>query len=92
MTLRTFALATALGLALSAAPAFARQPSTYQVTGEVTDVADDMVTVMKGKEKFEIARDGETKLTGDLKKGAKVIVSYRMRAATIEVKEGKKGK
>jgi len=78
----------ALSLAcLLAAPAvFAAGTKTYQVTGPVLDVKDDMVVVQKGKEKWEIARDKDTKVTGDLKVGAKVTVMYTMSAASIEVK------
>ena len=53
---------------------------------------DDVIVVQKGKEKWEIARDKDTKVTGgDLKVGSKVTVYYTMKAASIEVKgEGKK--
>ena len=51
--------------------AFAGSPSSYQVTGPVTAVDDSMITVMKGKEKFEIARDSSTKVNGELKVGDK---------------------
>jgi hypothetical protein len=47
------------------------------------------ITVQKGDEKWEIARNGKTKITGDLKVGAKVTIYYRMIAAEVEVKEGK---
>ena len=60
--------------------------NTYQVTGPVLEVKDDAVVVQKGKEKWEIARDKDTKVTGDLKVGAKVTVVYTMKAASIEVK------
>ena len=59
---------------------------TYQVTGPVLEVRPDAVVVQKGAEKWEIARDANTKVTGDLKVGAKVTVEYRMTAASIEVK------
>ena len=78
-------------IALSGA-AFAGSPSTYQVTGPVTAVDDSMVTVMKGKEKFEIARDSSTKVTGDLKVGDKVTITYTMTAKEIEVKAAKTDK
>ena len=61
---------------------------TYQVTGPVLEVRPDAVVVQKGTEKWEIARDASTKVTGDLKVGAKATVEYRMTAATIEVKPG----
>ena len=59
---------------------------TYQVTGPVLEVRPDAVVVQKGTEKWEIARDGSTKVSGDLKVGAKVTITYRMTAADIEVK------
>jgi hypothetical protein len=71
-------------------PVFAAEPKTYQVTGPVLDLKDDMIVVQKGTEKWEIGRDKETKASGDLKKGAKVTIHYRMRAASIEVKDGAK--
>jgi hypothetical protein len=83
-------LALALVLAALAAPAVAAQPKTYQVTGQVQDLTADLITVVKGTEKFEIARTADTKVTGDLKKGEKVTVEYRMTAATVEVKAAKK--
>ncbi len=87
--MKRFALA--LTLAMLAAPAFARQPKTYQVTGPVLEVSDDLIVVQKGKEKFEIGRTPETKVTGDLKPGAKATVEYRMTAASADVKPGKGG-
>jgi hypothetical protein len=50
-----------------------------------------MITVMKGKEKFEIARDSSTKVTGDLKVGDKVT-TYTMTAKEVEVKAAKTDK
>jgi hypothetical protein len=67
--------------------AFAAGPRTYQVTGPVLEIKDDIVTVQKDKEKWEITRDKDTKVTGDLKVGSKVTIQYTMKAATIEVKE-----
>ena len=61
----------------------------YQVTGTVLDVTDTKIVVDKNKEKFEMARDKDTKVTGDLKKGAKVTVQYRMTATSIEAKDTK---
>lgn len=81
-------IALALLLGSLATPAFAAQ-KTYQVTGPVVDVTDETITVQKGTEKWEIARTPDTKVTGELKKGAKVTVEYRMTAASIEVKPGK---
>jgi hypothetical protein len=84
-------LALAAVVAALSTPAFARQPKTYQVTGEVLEATDDLIVVQKGKEKFEIARTPDTKVSGDLKPGGKATVEYRMTAATADVKEGKGG-
>jgi hypothetical protein len=59
---------------------------TYQVTGPVLAVDDQSITVQKGSEKWELARDASTKITGDAKVGAKVTVEYRMIATSIEAK------
>jgi hypothetical protein len=84
---RTAALALAL---VAAVPAFAAAPKSYQVTGEVVELTDDTVTVLKGKEKFEIALAAVKADGGELKKGAKVTVEYRMTATSVEVKAAKK--
>jgi hypothetical protein len=72
--------------------AFAAGPNQYQWTGVVTELKDDVIVVEKGKDKWEIGRDKDTKVTGgDLKVGSKVTVYYTMKATSIEVKaEGKK--
>ncbi len=80
-----------LALLLSASFAFAGTKA-YQVTGPVLEVKDDSITVQKGDEKWEIARDKETKITGDLKKGAKVTIHYTMKATGVEVKGDEKKK
>jgi hypothetical protein len=81
-------LRVALVSSLFAVSAFAAGPKSYQVTGEVVDLTDEVVTVLKGKEKFEIAR-GEVKAEGELKKGAKVTVEYKMTATSVTVKDKK---
>jgi len=83
---KVLALVVVLVLAaFSAGYAFAAT-RTYQVTGPVLELRADAVVVQKGTEKWEIARDSSTKVTGDLKVGAKVTITYRMTAADIEVK------
>jgi len=84
-------LALLVVLATLAGPAAAAaQPKTYQVTGPVLEVTADTIVVQKGSEKWEIARTADTKVTGELKKGEKVTIEYRMSAASIEVKAAKK--
>lgn len=65
---------------------------TYQVTGPVLEVRNDMIAVQKGNDRWEIARDPSTQVNGDLKVGAKVTVEYRMIATQVEVKPAAKKK
>jgi hypothetical protein len=74
---------------LVASLAFAGAPKTYQVTGPVLELTDDLIVVQKGSDKWEIARGKDTKVAGDLKVGSKVTIEYRMTATTIEVKDAK---
>ena len=71
---------------------FAFAAKTYQVTGPVLEVSDSKIVVEKGKEKWEIDRTADTKVTGDLKVGSKVTIEYTMTAKTVEVKEAKEKK
>jgi hypothetical protein len=81
-----------VGALLLATAAMAGQVSTYQVTGPVLEVKDDMIAVQKGKDRWELARDKDTKVTGDPKVGSKVTIQYRMTATSIEAKEAKGAK
>lgn len=77
---------------LLASVAMAAGPKDYQVTGPVLDVTDDVITVEKGKDKWEIGRNKDTKINGDLKKGSKVTIQYKMNATSVDVKEAGKAK
>ena len=84
-------------LAALAAIALATSAQAYQVTGEIDAVTATSITVKatggKNKgEKFEMTRGADTKVTGDLKKGAKVTVEYTITAKSVEVKADKKAK
>ena len=84
-------------LATLAAIALATSAQAYQVTGEIDAVTATSITVKatggKNKgEKFEMTRGADTKVTGDLKKGAKVTVEYTITAKSVEVKADKKAK
>src|SRR5205807_7173808 len=82
-----FSLVAAASLALSGV-AFAGAKD-YQVTGPVLEVNDSMIAVQKGKDRWEINRDSNTKVNGDLKVGEKVTVTYTMSATDVAVKAGK---
>jgi len=73
-------------LLLAVSFAFAAGPKSYQVTGPVLEVKDDVIVVQKGNDKWEIAKDKSTKVAGDLKVGQKVTIQYQMKATDIEVK------
>ncbi len=77
-------MVVAVALVLAASVAFAGK--TYQFTGKVLEVKDNVIVVDKNGEKFEMSKDANTKVKGDLKVGAKVTVKYESRAAEIEVK------
>jgi hypothetical protein len=72
--------------------AFAGAVKTYQVTGPVLEVSNDMVAVQKGTDRWEIALGPDTKVTGELKVGSKVTIEYRMTATKVDVKEQAKAK
>ena len=69
--------------------AFAAKPKSYQVTGPVLEVTNDMIAVQKGDDRWEIARDASSAVTGDLTVGSKVTIEYTMKAKSKEVKPAK---
>ena len=73
-------------LLLAVSFAYAAGPKSYQVTGPVLEVKDDVIVVQKDNDKWEIAKDKGTKVAGDLKVGQKVTIQYQMKATEIEVK------
>jgi hypothetical protein len=91
MKTKIFSLIAAGSLVLSGV-AFAGA-KTYQVTGPVLEVNDSMITVQKGKDRWELDRDSNTKVNGDVKVGDKVTINYTMTAKDVETKaaKGEKG-
>jgi hypothetical protein len=83
-TLRAMAV-----FALLSASTAAWAAGKYQVTGPVLELTETKIVVQKGKDPWTLARTPETKVTGDLKVGAKVTVEYSMTATSVEVKAGK---
>jgi hypothetical protein len=67
----------------------AAESKSYQVTGPILELSPTTITVQKGDDKWEIARNSKTKIKGDLKVGSKVTIYYTMVAAEVEVKEAK---
>lgn len=72
-----------------AAAASAADANTYQVTGPILELTDAKIVVQKGKEKWELARTADTKVSGELRVGAKVTIQYSMTAQNVEVKADK---
>lgn len=81
-------LTAAVCLAFSSAT-FAADAKDYQVTGPILEVTSSMIAVQKGKDRWELARDSNTKATAEPKVGDKVTVHYSMTATNIEVKAAK---
>lgn len=79
-----------LAIALAVSASFAGAPRTYQVTGPVLSIKDGVITVQKGKEKWEIAQEAAAVKGGELKVGSKVTIEYSMSAKAIEVKDAAK--
>jgi hypothetical protein len=91
--LSMLALVLIIGLVVGAAVSARVAVKTYQVTGPVLELRPDAVVVQKGTDKWEIARDAGTKVTGDLKVGSRVTIQYRMTATDVAVaaEKGKAG-
>ena len=85
-------LAIFLAAVFMASIALAAGPKDYQVTGPVLELTDDVITVEKDKEKWQIGRSKDTKVTGELKKGSRVTIHYKMTATSIESKDPPKAK
>ena len=88
-TIKHLILAALCGAALIATTAKAADAKSYQVTGPVLEVTPTTITVQKDKDKWEIGRDKDTKLSGDVKVGSTVTIYYRMVATEVEIKESK---
>ena len=76
-------------LLLGASLLLAAEVKTYQVTGPVLKVTPTSITVQKGNDKWEIARDQNTKMTAEPKVGEKVTIVYHMVAEEVKSKEAK---
>lgn len=81
------ALLAAACLSLTLTVSAPAATKTYQVTGIVVKVTDKLIVVQKpNDEKWELEREADTKISGDLKVGAKVTITYHMEADSVEVK------
>jgi len=82
-----FVAAVSAGLLAPAGAAWAKgKAKEYQVTGPVLSVEDNVVTIQKDDEKWEIELTPETKVDGKLKAGEKVTIYYHMVANKVDKK------
>ena len=63
---------------------FAAGAKTHEVTGTVFETTPTKIVLQKGAERWEIDLDPQTKVSGELKVGAKVTITYTMSAAKID--------
>ena len=87
LSIKTRWLSLSLALAVLA-PISAFAAKKYQVTGKVLELTDSMIVVQKDDDKWEIERNADLKVEGELKVGAKVTIHYRMVADSVESKGG----
>src|SRR5207247_9188098 len=64
--------------------AFAAGAKTHEVTGTVLETTPTKIVIQKGAERWEIDLDPQTKVSGEIKVGAKVAITYTMSAAKID--------
>lgn len=84
--MKNYLLSLSLVLALASTGSVLADDHNYQVTGPVLAVTDTSITVKKGSSPWEVSRDANTKVTGELKVGSKVTIKYHMVADTVVVK------
>ena len=58
----------------------------YPVTGPVLEMMPTTIVVQKGKDRWELERNGSTQAPATLKVGDKVTIEYRRMAVKAEVK------
>ena len=86
MTMRRMAVMAVLAAGLSM-NVQAAGVDTYQVTGPIIEVTSTKIVIQKDNSKWEIARTADTKVSGELKVGAKVTIKYTMTAVTVTAKD-----
>ena len=64
--------------------AFAAGAKTHEVTGTVLETTPTKIVIQKSAERWEIDLDPQTKVSGEIKVGAKVTITYAMSAAKID--------
>ena len=62
---------------------------TYQVTGQIVSINDNVIVVQKGEAKYELSRKTKTKGAEKAKVGDTVTITYHMVAEKLETKAEK---
>jgi hypothetical protein len=70
---------------VAGSPVFA-DDHNYQVTGPILGLTPTSIVVKKGSSPWEVSRDANTQVTGNLVVGAKVTIKYHMVADTVTAK------
>ncbi len=79
-----FSLIAAANLVLGTTAAIAAGAKSYQVTGTILEVKPTMIAVQKDGDRLEMDLDPQTKVSGELKVGATVTITYVMSATKVE--------
>ena len=64
--------------------AFAAGAKSYQVTGTILEVKPTMIAVQKDGDRLEMDLDPQTKVSGELKVGSTVTITYVISATKVE--------
>src|SRR5437660_4435563 len=78
-----FSLIAAANLVLGTA-ALAAGAKSYQGTGTILEVKPTMIAVQKDGDRLEMDLDPQTKVSGELKVGSTVTITYVMSATKVE--------
>ena len=62
---------------------------TYQVTGQIVSINEEIIVVQKGDAKYELSRKTKTKGVEKAKVGETVTITYHMVAEKVEPKADK---
>ena len=85
MKLKLLVVALSSSVLTAAAFAVAIPAKTYQMTGQVIQFTNDVITVQKGNEMLEFGRNSSSKVPSAQAPGNNVTVTYRMMVTQVEV-------
>ncbi|HTI68385.1 MAG TPA: hypothetical protein VMF06_00335 [Candidatus Limnocylindria bacterium] len=68
----------------------AAAPKSYQLSGQIVAIDENIIVIQKGESKFEVSRKTKTKGVEKAKVGDTVTLTYHMVAEKVETKDGAK--